>query len=328
VNLRLSRRGDYVVRSAVCLARAFATGRATELREVSAQMGVPRTYVSQILGDLVRAKVAVSSAGVHGGYRLARPPSEVTLLEIVEAGEGALSPACCALGDGPFRWEQVCPIHDAWERATGALRAELSATSLADLAATDEAIEAGSLPVHPAAHRPPMDAVHVAGSVEVALPAAAVADRLEGGGSWLPPHMGAAARGEAIHLRVGPGGPAWLGKTVAVRLGKPERSEDALEVPVTWEATGASGLFPRFEGVLSVADVDAGRCALSLAGRYRPPLGRAGQVLDEALLARVARATVQALLRRIALGLEDAQAVTLDVPVTPVAGTELAKADR
>jgi Rrf2 family protein len=316
------------VRSAVCLARAYATGRATKLREVSAQMGVPRTYVSQILGDLVRAKVAVSSAGVHGGYRLARPPSEVTLLEIVEAGEGALSPACCALGEGPFRWEQVCPIHDAWDRATGALRAELAATSLAGLLATDEAIEAGSHPVHPGARRPRIGAVHVAGSVEVALPAAVVASRLGGGGSLLPPHVSASARREAVHLRVGPGGPAWLGKTVAVRLGQPEHAGDALEVPVTWEATGASGLFPRFEGVLRVADVDGGRCALSLAGRYRPPLGRAGQVLDEALLARVARATVQALLRRAARGLEDAEAVTLEVPVAAVDGAGLAKAAR
>jgi len=316
-----------VVRSAVCLARAYATGRATKLREVSAQMGVPRTYVSQILGDLVRAKVAVSSAGVHGGYRLARPPSEVSLLEIVEAGEGALSPSCCALGDGPFRWEQVCPIHDAWERATGALRAELSATSLAELAATDESIEEGAHAVPPAARRRRFGAVHVAGSVEVALPAAAVADRLEGRGSWLAPHV-SAAQGEAIHLRVGPGGPAWLGKTVAVRLGEPERSEDVLEVPVTWEATGTSGLFPRFEGVLRVTAVDAGRCALSLAGRYRPPLGRAGQVLDEALLARVARATVQALLRRVALGLEDAQAATLEVPVAGTGGAELSTATR
>lgn len=173
----LSRRGDYVVRSAVCLARAHATGRATKLREVSAQMGVPRTYVSQILGDLVRAKMAVSSAGVHGGYRLARPPSEVSLLEVVEAGEGALSPACCALGDGPLRWEQVCPIHDAWERATGALRAELSSTSLAELAATDEAIEAGAHRIPPSARRLQVRAMHVAGSAEVALPAAAVSGR-------------------------------------------------------------------------------------------------------------------------------------------------------
>jgi Rrf2 family protein len=317
VNLTLSRRGDYVLRSAVCLARNYSAGHATKLREVSAQMGVPRTYVSQILGDLVRAGVAVSSAGVHGGYRLARPPSAVSLLEVVEAGEGALFPPRWAAGDGrPFSREEMCLLHDAWDRATGALRAELSSTSLAELAVADAAIDVGAQPALPGARREAA-AVRVAGSVDVARPAAAVAGRLELGESWLAPHVAAATRGEEIHLRLGPGGPAWLGKTVAVHLGEPVRGEDAIEVPISWEATGARGLFPSFEGVLRVAEVDAGRSQLSLAGRYRPPLGRAGQVLDGALLSRVARATVQALLRRVAVGLEDAEIPSSEAPADP-----------
>lgn len=146
VNLSLSKRGDYVVRSAICLARAYPSGWPTKLREVSAEAGVPRTYVSQILGDLVRAKVAVSSAGLHGGYRLARAPAEISLLEVVEAGEGSLLPECCPLGDGSSRWKEVCPLHEAWGRASRVLRAELAATSLAILAALDQAIEADDAP--------------------------------------------------------------------------------------------------------------------------------------------------------------------------------------
>jgi Rrf2 family protein len=288
-------------------------------------MGVPRTYVSQILGDLVRAEVAVSSAGLHGGYRLARPPAKISLLEVVEAGEGSLVPECCPLGEGPSRWEDVCPLHDAWARASRALRAELSATTLAELAAVDRSIEAGAHPVPADALRHRVAAMAVADSVHIELPAAAVAARLQEGGSWLAPHVAAAnADGEAIRLRVGPGGPAWLGKTVAVRLSRPDRTGDALRVAIAWEATGASALFPRFEGTLGITDLDPERCELSLSGHYRPPLGRAGHALDDALLGRVARATVRSLLRRVAHGLE--QASTTTVVHEPVSGPEPAGA--
>lgn len=154
-----------------------------------------------------------------------------------------------------------------------------------------------------------------------------MAARLQEGGSWLAPHVAAAAAdGEAIRLRVGPGGPAWLGKTVAVRLGRPDRARDALRMAIVWEATGASALFPRFEGTLDLADLDPERCELSLSGRYRPPLGRAGQALDDMVLGRVAQATVRSLLRRVAHGLEQAPAATAIHEPKPVSGPEPASA--
>jgi len=141
VNLALSKRGDYVLRSAIYLARSYESGTPKKLRQVSAEMGVPRTFVSQILGDLARAGLAVSFFGTHGGYCLTRPPAEVSLLEVVESAEGALAPETCVLGDGPCRWESVCPLHETWGTAAAALRTVLAATSLADLVERDLEIE-------------------------------------------------------------------------------------------------------------------------------------------------------------------------------------------
>ena len=310
MNMTLSKRGDYVMRSAIALARAYQGGKPRKIREIVADTEVPRTFASQILSDLVRGGLAVSRAGREGGYRLSRPPEEINVLEVVEAAEGPLRAERCALGEGPCRWEDVCPLHDTWARATRALRAELAATSLAELATIDQAIEIGNYPLPPDGHRNRVAAVAVADSVHVELPATTVATRLEEGGSWLAPHVAAAAAdGDAIRLRVGPGGPAWLGKTVAVRIGRPDRTGDTIRVAIVWEATGASALFPRFDGTLDLVDLDPERCELSLSGRYRPPLGRAGQALDDVLLGRVARATVRSLLRRVALGLEHPTAV-------------------
>jgi DNA-binding IscR family transcriptional regulator len=74
MRLKLSKRGDYVVRSAICLAASYEADAPKKLRQVSLEMGVPRTFVSQIMGDLVQADIAISYFGTNGGYRLARRP--------------------------------------------------------------------------------------------------------------------------------------------------------------------------------------------------------------------------------------------------------------
>ena len=272
MNLALSKRGDYVLRSAIYLARSYESGTPKKLRQVSAEMGVPRTFVSQILGDLARAGLAVSFFGTHGGYCLTRPPAEVSLLEVVESAEGALAPETCVLGDGPCRWESVCPLHETWGTAAAALRTVLAATSLADLVERDIEIEAGTYPVSGDAHRHHALTVAVADSVQVELAAPAVAARLRAGSSWLVPHLEAAwAEGEEILVRVGPGGPGWFGKTVAVHLGTPEGADEALVIPLTWEATGPSGLFPRLEGELRLSALDPERSEVCLWGGTVPP---------------------------------------------------------
>jgi Rrf2 family protein len=306
MNLGLSKRGDYVVRSAISLARSYESGVPRKLRQVSVEMEIPRTYVSQILGDLSRAGIAQSFFGTNGGYSLARPPAEVTVLEIVEAAEGSLAPATCVLGDDSCGWDSVCPLHETWKAAAAALRSVLAETTLSDLLERDRAIEAGTYGVSGDGHRHHEPTVEVSDSVQIELPAAAVAKRLRAENSWLVPHVEAAhSENEAIFVRIGPGGPSWLGKVVAVHFSTPRGSDDNLVIPVTWEATGPSGLFPRFKGELHVSTLDPDRSELNLAGHYRPPLGRAGQALDEALLARVAHATVRSLLRRMARAIEE-----------------------
>ena len=153
MNMTLSKRGDYVVRSALCLARAYESGSYRKIREVVDAMGVPQTFASQILAELVRAELATSKAGKNGGYRLTRPPASITLLEVVEAGEGPLRTERCALGEGPCRWDQVCPLHETWVTAIAVLRNTLAEATLATLVDRDEALEAGTYPAIADSHR-------------------------------------------------------------------------------------------------------------------------------------------------------------------------------
>lgn len=133
VNVTLSRRGDYVLRSALALARAHRAGEHRKIREVVAEMGVPSTFASQILADLVHAGLASSKAGRDGGYRLRRSPAEISLLELVEAAEGPLCPDDCAAVDGACPLDATCPLRATWQRAVEALRSVLATTTLEDL---------------------------------------------------------------------------------------------------------------------------------------------------------------------------------------------------
>jgi Rrf2 family protein len=98
-------------------------------------------YMAKHMQALARAGVVESVRGPKGGYRLARPASDISLLDVVEAIEGE-DPAfrCseirqqgpCVTPQGDFR--KPCEIHAAFNRAEIAWRAELKATSLGDMA--------------------------------------------------------------------------------------------------------------------------------------------------------------------------------------------------
>jgi Rrf2 family protein len=141
MDLALTRRGDYAVRAALCLARQDGEGY-VKIREVAAAMALPASYTPQVLRLLAEAGLAEARAGRDGGYRLTRSPDEIALLEVVEAAEGAFRLERCILRGGPCHWEQACAVHAAWSAAVQATRDSLARTTLADLVAADAKLEA------------------------------------------------------------------------------------------------------------------------------------------------------------------------------------------
>jgi len=153
INLTLSRRGDYVVRAALALSRPGPTSGYHKIREVAAEMAIPLSYTPQVLGLLQKAGLAEARAGREGGYRLTRLASEISLLEVVEAGEGALRSDRCTLRGGPCHWEQVCALHPAWADATEALRGSLEHTTLQEVTDVDRGLATNSFAIPTDSHR-------------------------------------------------------------------------------------------------------------------------------------------------------------------------------
>lgn len=143
MKLELGRRADYAVRAALDLAHHFGGGR-RKARTIAQTMGIPTTYVPQILAELVRAGLARSVAGRSGGYSLARAPEDVSLLDVVEAVGGGSVSNVCVLREGPCQWADMCAVHVPWARAQDALLASLSATTLAELVTIDAALDDGT----------------------------------------------------------------------------------------------------------------------------------------------------------------------------------------
>ena len=151
----LGRKGDYSVRAVLDLARH--NGDRRKAREIASEMDIPHRYLTQILANLVQQGVLTAVAGPTGGYVLARPPEDITLLEVVEAAEGSIGLEQCVLRGGPCSWETSCPVHIPWARAQTALAEQLAATTFADIAEYAAELEAGTheLPADTPPHEVP-----------------------------------------------------------------------------------------------------------------------------------------------------------------------------
>jgi Rrf2 family protein len=136
--LEITRRADLAVRALGVLTWSDRRMKASELAE---SIGTSTGYATQALGPLVEAGWVESEPGRNGGYRATPQAVRVSVLEVIEAVDGATDDGGCVVADRPCRSAEPCAVHGAWARARGELTAELSGTAVADLRPT--AVAAG-----------------------------------------------------------------------------------------------------------------------------------------------------------------------------------------
>src|SRR5690606_1439481 len=112
--LRVTRLTDYATLVLTVLAsRPDAVHRAAELAE---QAHLEVTTVSKVLKPLAHAGLVEGFRGANGGYRLARAPDSISLIEIVEAIEGPLGMTACSVHEGNCGIEDHCGLRANWRR--------------------------------------------------------------------------------------------------------------------------------------------------------------------------------------------------------------------
>ena len=132
MKLELTRRGDYAVRAMLALGQHSGDGWLS-VPAVSAEMAIPERFLPRVMADLVDAGLVVGRRGRTGGYRLARPPDRITLLDIIAATEAEPDLRTCILRGGPCGLDGRCAVHDAFSGARHAMLERLGATSLAEV---------------------------------------------------------------------------------------------------------------------------------------------------------------------------------------------------
>ena len=87
--------------------------------EISKKLNIPKEFISKILQSLTESGMIESKKGKAGGFKLAKHPSKIKLIDIVEAVDGLESFSSCVLGFPNCSEKNPCPVHDDW----GELRA-------------------------------------------------------------------------------------------------------------------------------------------------------------------------------------------------------------
>jgi Rrf2 family transcriptional regulator, iron-sulfur cluster assembly transcription factor len=143
MRLELTKRGDYAVRAMLALARGNGIGLLSA-RRISDAMGIPVRFLPQVLADLQRGGLVEAAPGRSGGYRLSRPASAISLLDVIEAVEGDSRRQSCVLRGGPCGSDGFCDVHRVFFEGQDALLRHFANSTLADLAgsATNEALAA------------------------------------------------------------------------------------------------------------------------------------------------------------------------------------------
>jgi Rrf2 family protein len=130
--VRVSAKTDYAIRAALELAAA-PDEKPVKGERIATAQAIPLRFLENILMQLRHAGLVDSRRGAEGGYRLARPATEVTLADVIRAIDGPLAGVSGARPE-TLGFEGVAePMRDVWIAVRASLRGVLEQVTLADV---------------------------------------------------------------------------------------------------------------------------------------------------------------------------------------------------
>jgi len=130
--MKLSTKGRYGSRAMLDLAARYNEGPVM-VKEIAARQDLSEKYLEQILSELRKAGLVISTQGKNGGFQLGKAPDKITLLDIINVLEGGMAPVGCV--DNPSQCERSenCIMRDVWESISNNCNSLLSRWSLKEL---------------------------------------------------------------------------------------------------------------------------------------------------------------------------------------------------
>lgn len=132
----LTRTGGYALHAALAIAEMGRDGHPVRALDVAESLDIPANYLSKILQALARDGILVSERGRKGGFRLARDPSRIRLIDVVAGFDDLGRERQCLLGRGTCSDVGGCPAHKEWKQASTPAFKFFETRTLADLMRT------------------------------------------------------------------------------------------------------------------------------------------------------------------------------------------------
>lgn len=128
-----SQTAEYALRAIVRMACSEETAPTTAQLAEAAQ--IPKDYLAKVLRSLARAGLVQSQRGPTGGHRLARSPSDTTVLEVINAVDLIQRIERCPLGISDHA--SLCPLHQRLDAAIAMVEKAFADTTIAELLPND-----------------------------------------------------------------------------------------------------------------------------------------------------------------------------------------------
>lgn len=129
--MQITRETDYAVRCVIHLAETDK--EVVMVREIALESEIPKSFLAKILQKLSKGGIVQSLRGVKGGYQLAKQPSEISLLDVLEAMDGPCSMNICAIDKERCNLSATCSAHPLWVEVRKDVEARLRKWNFATL---------------------------------------------------------------------------------------------------------------------------------------------------------------------------------------------------
>ncbi len=134
--MRISRETDYAIR---CMLHLCGNSKKVAMvDEIAKARDVPKSFLAKILQKLKRAKLVESFRGVKGGFKLAKDPARISLLDVIEAIQGGVGVNICTVDDQACDRSAECVVHPVWKKMRSAIEASLREHDLRTLAEAEK----------------------------------------------------------------------------------------------------------------------------------------------------------------------------------------------
>ena len=127
--MKLSTKGRYGTRAMLDLALHYGQGPIL-LKDIARRQEISERYLEHVVIPLRAAGLVTSARGAHGGFALAKPPSELRLSYIIQVVEGSIAPVDCVDDPRLCSRADFCVARDVWAELEKAMSGVLESTTL------------------------------------------------------------------------------------------------------------------------------------------------------------------------------------------------------